>query len=37
VQAGRANAVESPQAKALVLDIKIRLLPERSKARTAAK
>ena len=37
VQAGRANAVESLQAKALVLDIKIKLLRERSKAKTAAK
>ena len=37
VQAGRANAVESLQAKALVLDIRIKLLRERSKARTAAK
>ena len=36
-QAGRANAVESLQAKALVLDIKIKLLRERAKARTAAK
>ena len=37
VQVGRANAVESLQAKALVLDIRIKLLRERSKARTAAK
>jgi outer membrane protein TolC len=37
VQAGRANAVESLQAKALVLDIKIKLLRERSKAKLVAK
>ena len=37
VQAGRANAVETLQAKALMLDIRIMLLRERSKARTAAK
>lgn len=39
VQAGRANAAESLQAKALVLDIKIKLLRERgkAKAKTAAK
>ena len=37
VQAGRANAVESLQAKALVLDIKIKLLRKRGKVKTAAK
>ena len=37
VEAGRANEVESLQAKAQVLDIKIKLLRERGKLKAAAR
>jgi hypothetical protein len=37
VRAGAASEVEGLQAKALVLDVKIKLLRERGKAKTAAK